>query len=166
MMRPGIEMRLKEGYMIAANAPLAGALIGMGGTIANAMDANPEFVPCGRPAGVVMDNLVALGEGLPAQELDERTQQVSWFIGHVHEHHGAPMVQSYDASELSSAQAELLDNLIELAALALPALQRGTVSQEVSRYLYQALAAIARGETEVANKLATFDGIKRVAQEL
>lgn len=152
--------------MNAANAPLAGALIGMGGTIASAMDANPEFVPCGRPAGVVMDNLMALDKELPAQELDERTQQVSWFIGHVHEHHGAPMVQPYDAGKLSPTQTELLDGLIDLAALALPTLQRGAVSQEVSRYLYQGLAAIARNETEVANKLATFDGIKRVAQEL
>ena len=42
------------------NAQLAGALVGLGGTIYQAMDEIDGFVPCGHPATVVIDGLASL----------------------------------------------------------------------------------------------------------
>ena len=46
--------------MINENARLAGALVGLGGTISQAMDEIEDFIPCGHPAAVVIDGLASL----------------------------------------------------------------------------------------------------------
>ena len=48
---------------------LAGAAVALGATITAAMDDAPGFVPCGTPAQVVIDALVAAGAAEPAASL-------------------------------------------------------------------------------------------------
>lgn len=160
-----IDPAIEEFYMKAANHALAGALIGMGGTITNAMDANPGFMPCGRTAGVIIDNLSLLDTDIPADELAARTEEVLGFIDHVSAHRGVNPVPAHDAA-LTAAQIELLDALTELAAAVLPAAQAGTFSDKVDEYLYRSLAAIARGEEDVAAQLDKLDKIKATAASL
>lgn len=148
------------------NAALAGALVGLGGTITNAMNDNPEFVPCGRPAGIVMTNVAVLGDELPAGELAQRTQMVLALMNHVGEHHGAEVAGAYDASSLSPVKVALLDALTELTGLALPALQRGVNDRETSAYFYRSLAAVAADDAAAEAQLGKLADVMDRARTL
>ena len=148
------------------NIALAGALVGLGGTITNAMNADPEFVPCGRPAGIVMTNVAALDATMPASELNERVMQVLALMEHVGEHHGATVAGAYDASALSPVKESLLGALIELTGAALPALERGVNDREVSAYFYRSLAAVAADDAAAEGQLSKLSSIMERAQQL
>ena len=61
--------------MNAQNAQLAGALVGLGATITQAMDEIEDFVPCGHPATVVIDGLSSLNDRLTDDQRNDHSQQ-------------------------------------------------------------------------------------------
>ena len=152
--------------MDARTLELAGALIGLGGTITNAMDADPDFTPCRRPAGIVMGNVAALGENLPDEEYAARTEQVLALMEHVGEHHGATVAGAHDASALTAEQEELLSALIELTATTLPKLEADVFSPEVNAFFYRSLATLAGDGSAVEGQLAKLASVQELARSL
>lgn len=149
--------------MTTLNPALTGALVALGGTITNAMNDDPEFVPCGRPAGIVMGNVQALGLNLSDEEYAARASQVLALADHVGDHHGAKVEPAYDASALSPVKEQLLDALIELSATTLPALERGINDRQVSAFFYRSLAAIAGEDKDAADQLDQLADIAKAA---
>ena len=153
--------------MLAQNTALAGALIGLGGTLTNAMKDDPEFVPCGRPAGIVMTNVAMLGRDIDAADMAQRTRQVTMLADHVGDHHGAEVAPLGDARELSPAKADLLDSLIEMTTFTLPAVQNGIWDKDVNEFFYRSLACLADPTDNVAKaQLAKLPEIQAKAREL
>lgn len=144
---------------------LANALIGLGGTITNAMNDDPSFVPCGRPAAFVMGNLAALGENLPDAEFAARAQQTAALAEHVSDHHGARLASPY-AGELTPVKRELLNSLIELTGITLASLEGGAFSPEINAYLYRSLAALAVDDDAATAQLAQLADITAKAKAL
>ena len=148
-----------------ATATLANALIGLGRTITNAMNDDPEFVPCGRPAGIVMGNVAALGQNLSDEEYAARAQQVLALMEHVGDHHGAQVAGTYEG-ELTQVKTSLLDSLIELTDLTLPALEAGAFAPDVNAFFYRSLAALAADDAACEAQLAQLDAIAAQAKSL
>jgi hypothetical protein len=126
----------KEKDMTEEQLELVGATVGLGATIAAAMDAAPGFVPCGTPAQVVTDALRKAGAEAPAG-LEQDIADVSGFVGHVSEHRGVPAHGTTDVSGLSDAGRDLLDALLAFAAS-----DAGALAPEDAEWLYRSLAAL------------------------
>lgn len=148
------------------NIELVGALVKLGGTITHAMDADPEFVPCGRPAGIVMDNVLALALSISANELAKRIQMVSTLAEHVEDHHGAAPARVIDATKLSAKQLALVENLIDLAGVAYPALKKDASDPNVNAYFYRALAALDGTDADAEVWIERYIATKTKAQKL
>ena len=97
------------------NAQLAGALVGLGGTIYQAMHEIDGFVPCGHPATVVIDGLASLQARLSDEELSKKTKSVCGLIDHVSEKRGVPVHSVANVKEFSSSKKELLARLADIA---------------------------------------------------
>ncbi len=147
--------------MKTSNAQLAGALVGLGGTITQAMDELEGFVPCGHPAAVVIDGLVALDQELSETELAEKTETVCGFIDHVSEHRGVPAHPVADVTELSSSRHELLDCLEDVASKLQP---KGGLHQNINEWLYRSLAAIDSNAEAVSLQLAEANAISAAVE--
>lgn len=150
--------------MNANNAQLAGALVGLGATITEAMDTIEGFVPCGHPAAVVIDNLVALNRDLSADELAERVQTVSDFIQHVSENRGVSAHAIADVSALGNSKGMLFAALEDVAAAVSP---KGNLHQNVNEWLYRSLDALERDSHEFAEeRLAELPSIQAAIELL
>lgn len=151
--------------MNTKNAPLVNALVSLGGTITNAMDDDPEFVPCGRPAAFVMSNVAALAADQSAEELAQRVQATLGLAEHVSEHHGAKLASAYEG-EISPIKAELLDSLVELTGITAASLERGAFDPTVNAYFYRSLASIAGDDAAAEAQLSKLAGIMERARSL
>lgn len=149
--------------MKTANTQLAGALVGLGGTITHAMNEIEDFVPCGHPASVVIDGLAALEADLPEDVLAERIESVRNFIQHVSEHRGVPAHAVADVSELSGSRKELFDYVEKIARKLKP---KGGLHQNVNAWLYRSLAAIEGTMDEVSEQLAQANAIAAVVDQI
>ena len=148
------------------NIKLVDALAKLGGTIANAMDADPEFTPCNRPAAIVMDNVTALALKISEDELSARIQQVLDLAEHVEEHHGAAPAPAVDGTLLSTTQMALIENMIDLAGVAYPALKKGNTDPEVNAYFYRGLASLAHSDAAATEWTEKYIATKAIAQKL
>ena len=148
------------------NIKLVDALAKLGGTIANAMDADPDFTPCMRPASIVMDNVTALALKISEGELSERIEQVRELAEHVEEHHGAAPAPEIDATKLSATQLALCENMIDLAGVAYPALKKGNTDPTVNAYFYRSLAALAHSDSAATEWIEKYIETKAIAQKL
>lgn len=81
---------------------LAGAVVALGATITEAMDAVPGFVPCGTPAQVIVDAIRTYADGDDAAAAGT-AQDVLGFVQHVSEHRG---VTAHQAASLDPARTE------------------------------------------------------------
>ncbi len=117
---------------------LVGATVGLGATIAAAMDAAPGFVPCGTPAQVVTDALRKAGAAEAPSGLQQDIADVSGFVGHVSEHRGVPAHGTADVSGLSEDGRSLLDALFGYSA----ACDADGLAPEDAAWLYRSLAAL------------------------
>ena len=148
------------------NIPLVGALAKLGGTITNAMDADPDFTPCTRPASIVMDNVTALALKISEDELNARLEQVRALAEHVEEHHGAAPAPEIDATKLSTTQLALCENMIDLAGFAYPALKKGATDPAVNAYFYRSLAALAHSDSAASEWIEKYAETRSLAQKL
>lgn len=123
---------------------LAGATVALGATITAAMDDVPGFVPCGTPAQVVLDALVAAGAAEPATDLAQRVAQVRGFVEHVSGHRGVPAHAGTDVTALSPVGKQLLDALFSFAASA----NAESLSPDATSWLYRSLAALEGNDDE------------------
>lgn len=123
---------------------LAGATVALGATITAAMDDVPGFVPCGTPAQVVLDALVAAGAAEPATDLAQRVAQVRGFVEHVSGHRGVPAHAGTDITALSPVGKQLLDALFSFAASA----NAESLSPDATSWLYRSLAALEGNDDE------------------
>lgn len=115
---------------------LFGALCGLGGTITEAMDNNPGFVPCGHPAAVVMEALEVCGTDAASEdEIVAQTAMVQGFIEHVADHRGVS-AHTGRVDALSEAETALAEKLIAAAPNTDPA------DPDAAQAFYRALAAI------------------------
>lgn len=149
--------------MKTANAPLAGALVGLGGTITQAMNELEGFVPCGHPASVVIDGLVALNKDLTEAELNEKTETVRGFIDHVSEHRGVPAHPVASMEDVSSSRHELLDCLEDVARKLQP---KGGLHQNINEWMYRSLAAIEGTAEAVSLQLAEANAISAAVEQI
>lgn len=149
--------------MKTANTQLAGALVGLGGTITQAMNEIEDFIPCGHPASVVIDGLAALEADLPDDVLAERIESVRGFIQHVSEHRGVPAHDVADMSALSGSRKELFDHIEKIARKLKP---KGGLHQNVNAWLYRSLAAIEGTTEDVAAQLAQANVIAAVVEQI
>ena len=155
--------RLIGRLMKNENAQLAGALIGLGGTITQAMNELEGFVPCGHPASVVIDGLVSLDANLTEGELAEKTETTCGFIEHVSEHRGVPAHAVADATSLSTTRRELLDNLESVAKKLQP---KGGLHQNINEWLYRSLAALEGDNEAVALQLAEANVMNAAVEQI
>ena len=128
---------------------LVNALVGLGSTIAEAMDEVQGFVPCGHPALVVVGAVTAIADGADNQTLAEQVEAVSGFIDHVAEHRGVAACHGLDV-ELTGSKAELFDEIAAVAALMKTV---GVANAQVNEWVYRSLAAIGRDGDAVTGQL-------------
>lgn len=142
------------------NAQLAGALVGLGGTISQAMDEIDSFVPCGHPAAIVIDGLASLQAGLSDEELSAKTESVCGLINRVSEKRGVPVHSIANVSEFPSSKKELLDSLMDVASNLQP---KEGVPQNINAWLYRGLAALEDDGDTAMNMLAEANVMKAAA---
>lgn len=142
------------------NAQLAGALVGLGGTICQAMDEIDGFVPCGHPATVVIDGLASLQARLSDEELNEKTESVCGLIDHVSEKRGVPVHSVANVEEFSNSKKELLGRLADVACQLQP--KEGT-TQHINAWIYRGLAALEGGNHAATTMLAEANAIEAAA---
>lgn len=146
--------------MINENARLAGALVGLGGTISQAMDEIEDFIPCGHPATVVIDGLASLQARLSDEELNEKTESVCGLIDHVSEKRGVPVHSVANVKEFSSSKKELLARLADVACQ----LQtKEATHQNINVWLYRGLAALEDESDTAINMLAEANAMEAAA---
>lgn len=122
--------------MTPNKSELFSALCGLGGTITEAMDEIPGFVPCGHPAAVVLEALEVCGDDNASEdEIVAQTATVQGFIEHVSEHRGVSAHKGRTA-ELSGKEAAEIEELIAAAATTDPA------DPDAAQHFYRALAAL------------------------
>ena len=142
------------------NAQLAGALVGLGGTIYQAMDEIDGFVPCGHPATVVIDGLASLQARLSDEELSKKTESVCGFINHVSEKRGVPVHSVANVKEFSSSKKELLARLADIACQ----LQaKEATHQTINAWLYRGLAALEGDSNAAMSMLAEANAMEAAA---
>ena len=139
---------------------LAGALVGLGATITDAMDKTEGFVPCGHPAEVVNSALEALDSELPSDAIAQKTDEVTNFIDHVADHRGVDAYAAADVSDLSDLRAQLADEIKNVSA---KLAATGEHIPEVSNWIYRSLAALDDASDSAARvMLAKLDAIKSI----
>lgn len=122
--------------MQANKTELFGALCGLGGTITEAMNEIPGFVPCGHPAAVVLEALALCGDDTASAEaIAEQTEVVRGFIEHVSEHRGVSAHAGRKAP-LGAAEQKVADKLIDDAITA------DAADPDQAQSFYRALAAL------------------------
>ncbi len=142
------------------NARLAGALVGLGGTISQAMDEIEDFIPCGHPATVVIDGLASLQARLSDEELNEKTESVCGLIDHVSEKRGVPVHSVANVKEFSGSKKELLARLVDIARQ----LQaKEATHQNINVWLYRGLAALEDESDTAINMLAEANAMEAAA---
>lgn len=150
--------------MNAENTQLAGALVGLGATITQAMDELEDFVPCGHPASVVIDGLSSLNENLSADQRNEQLTTVTDLTDHVSEKRGVPAHSIADLSELGSIKTALLG---ELQNVACAVKHKTNLNQGVNAWIYRSLAAIeSRGTLQAAARMAEVQAIKAAVETI
>lgn len=150
--------------MNTQNAQLAGALVGLGATITQAMDQIEDFVPCGHPASVVINGLASLDDSLSDDERAEQVSSVTGLIDHVSEKRGVPAHQIADVLELGGIKTQLLDELKHLAIAMKP---KTDTNPSVNAWMYRSLAAIERtGNLDAAARMAEVRAIKAAVETL
>lgn len=150
--------------MNTQNAQLAGALVGLGATITQAMDQIEDFVPCGHPASVIIDGLASLDDSLSDEQRSEQVSSVTGLIDHVSEKRGVPAHGITDVLELGGIKTQLLDELKHLAIAVQPKTDR---NQGVNAWIYRSLAAIEReGNLEAAARMAEIRAVKAAVETL
>ena len=146
--------------MINENARLAGALVGLGGTISQAMDEIEDFIPCGHPATVVIDGLASLQARLSDEELNEKTESVCGLIDHVSKKRGVPVHSVANVEEFSGSQKELLARLADVACQ----LQtKEATHQNINVWLYRGLAALEGDGDAAMSMLAEANAMEAAA---
>lgn len=144
--------------MNAQNAQLAGALVGLGATITQAMDEIEDFVPCGHPASVIIDGLSALDQTLSDEQRAEQMSTVTGLIDHVSEKRGVPAHSIADMLEIGGIKTQLLGELQNVAAAVKG---KTNENQNVNAWIYRSLAAIeSTGTLEAAERMAESQVIK------
>lgn len=142
------------------NARLAGALIGLGGTISQAMDEIEDFIPCGHPATVVIDGLASLQARLSDEELNEKTESICGLIDHVSEKRGVPVHYVANVEEFSGSKKELLARLVDIARQ----LQaKKATHQNINAWLYRGLAALEGDGNAAMSMLAEANAMEAAA---
>lgn len=142
------------------NAQLAGALVGLGGTICQAMDEIDGFVPCGHPATVVIDGLASLQARLSDEELGKKTESVCGLIDHVSEKRGVPVHSVANVKEFSSSKKELLARLADVACQLQP---KEATHQTINAWLYRGLAALEGDGNTAMSMLAEANAMEAAA---
>lgn len=142
------------------NAQLAGALVGLGGTIYQAMDEIDGFVPCAHPATVVIDGLASLQTALSDEELSQKTDSVCGLIDHVSEKRGVPVHSVADVTEFSSSKQELLARLGDIARQLQP---KEGIPQNINAWLYRGLAALEDNGSAAMDMLAEANAMEAAA---
>lgn len=145
------------------NAPIAGALVGLGATISQAMDENEGFVPCGHPAAVVLDGLRALGSPLDDAAYADKLEAIRGFIAHVSEHRNVPAHNGVDMNGVTGLRAQLL-SILEQVARILD--DKEGLHQNINVWVYRSLAAIEEGGASVDERLCEANSILAAAQQL
>ena len=142
------------------NAQLAGALVGLGGTIYQAMDEIDGFVPCGHPATIVIDGLASLQARLSDEELSKKTESVCGLIDHVSQKRGVPVHSVANVKEFSSSKKELLARLADIACQ----LQaKEATHQTINAWLYRGLAALEGDGNAAMSMLAEANAMEAAA---
>lgn len=150
--------------MNADNAQLAGALVGLGATISQAMDEIEDFVPCGHPSAVVIDALASLDSSLADDERREQLDAVTGLIDHVSEKRNVPAHSIYDMMELGGIKTRLLGELQDVAVIAR---NKKELDSRLNAWMYRSLAAIERsGNLEAAARMAEVQSIKAAVERL
>lgn len=128
--------------MNANKSELFGALCGLGGTITEAMNEIPGFVPCGHPAAVVMEALEVCGnDNASEDEIVAQTATVQSFIEHVADHRGVS-AHAGRTDALSADETALAEKLIAAAPSTDPA------DPDTAQVFYRALAALDAADAE------------------
>ena len=151
--------------MNAQNAQLAGALIGLGATITQAMDEIEDFVPCGHPASIVIDCLSSLDASLSDEQRSEQLDTVTNLINHVSEKRGVPAHSIVDIDAIGGIKTKLLGELQDVAT----AIKETTNldHQGVNAWIYRSLAAIeTNGTLEAAERMAEVQVIKAAVKTI
>ena len=139
----------KKNPMSDSKKQLAGAVVALGATITEAMDAVPGFVPCGTPAQVIVDAIRTYADGDDAAAAGT-AQDVLGFVQHVNEHRGVTAHQLTDVDALSAEQSQLAQKVIDIATSA-EAPSRDPARTE---WMYRALGALEAGSAKAADLLA------------
>lgn len=121
--------------MSTAQDQLAGALIALGATITDAMDAAPGFVPCGTPSQVIIDALNTYAAADNAA-IAQTTPRILAFVEHVSSHRG---VAAHEPAAVAGDGAEPFQKVLAFAAKADPA----SVTPDEATWLYRTLASLA-----------------------
>lgn len=121
--------------MSTAQDKLAGALVALGATITDAMDAAPGFVPCGTPSQVIIDALNTYAAADDAA-ITQTTPSILAFVEHVSDHRG---VTAHEPAAVSGDEAEPFKQVLAFAAEADPS----AVTPDKAEWLYRALASLA-----------------------
>lgn len=128
---------------------LAGAVVALGATITEAMDAVPGFVPCGTPAQVIVDAIRTYADGDDASATGT-AQDVLGFVQHVSEHRGVTAHQAADVDALSPEQSQLAQKVVALATSA----EAAPLDPARTEWMYRALGALEPGNAKAADLLA------------
>jgi hypothetical protein len=86
--------------MSTAQDQLAGALVALGATITDAMDAAPGFVPCGTPSQVIIDALNTYAAADDAA-IAQTTPNILAFVEHVSDHRASRLTSLQLSAELT-----------------------------------------------------------------
>lgn len=124
--------------MSTAQDQLAGALIALGATITDAMDAAPGFVPCGTPSQVIIDALNTYAAGDDAT-IAQTTPNIIAFVEHVSDHRG---VTAHEAAHADAAKGDGAETFSKVLAFAAEA-DLSAVTPDKAEWLYRTLASLA-----------------------
>ncbi|MDN0055805.1 hypothetical protein [Collinsella ihumii] len=151
--------------MNAQNAQLAGALVGLGATITQAMDEIEDFVPCGHPATVVIDGLSSLNDRLTDDQRNDQMATVTGLIDHVSEKRGVPAHPVVDIDSIGGIKTRLLGELQDVASAVKDSTNLD--HQGVNAWIYRSLAAIeTTGTLEAAERMAEVQVIKAAVKTI
>lgn len=143
---------------------LAGALIGLGATITEAMNNIEGFVPCGNPARITNSGLIVLKSYASEEELASQIKTTEAFIEHVSEHRGVSAHPIADVSDLSETKSQLLSAL-SAVAMSLQAFEDH--QPEIMDWVYRSLASLEEADDASANaQYARYDEIQQKVNEL
>ncbi|MGI6754898.1 MAG: hypothetical protein ACOX4F_02635 [Atopobiaceae bacterium] len=125
---------------------LVSALVSLGQTLSNAMDAVPGFVPCGHAFGELAAGICALDSADESQAIEAVRARAA----HISDHRGVELgAETLEVSpHLAQKQQQLLAAIKRLGKPAYEAISAGAERDEVDVFLARACAALGHKDSE------------------